>query len=89
MLGPRSQVRGAAERRYPESEVRDSDERSYPTSEVRGGGQEEIPHALKPEARGGGRAELPHARGQGWWTRGPIPGRGCTGTEGPRGAIPC
>ena len=29
-------------------------------SEVRGAGQEEIPHALKPEARGGGREELPH-----------------------------
>ena len=26
-----------------------------------GGGQEELPHAPKPEARGGGREELPHA----------------------------
>ena len=46
-------------------------ERSHPTSEVRGGGQEEIPHALKPGARGSGREELPHppkpeARGGGW-----------------------
>ena len=26
-----------------------------------GGGQEELPHAPKPEARGGGREELSHA----------------------------
>ena len=39
--------------------------RSYPTSEVRGGGQEELPHAPKPEAWGGGREEqpMPEARG--------------------------
>ena len=36
-------------------------ERSYPTSEVRRGGQEEIPHALKPEARGGSWEDQPHA----------------------------
>ena len=36
-------------------------ERSYPVSEVRGGGQEEIPHTLKPEARGGGQEDQPHA----------------------------
>ena len=30
-------------------------------SEVRGGGQEEIPHALKPEARVGGQEDQPHA----------------------------
>ena len=46
-------------------------ERSYPTSEVRRGGQEEIPHALKPEARGGSWEALPHAptpgaRGGSW-----------------------
>ena len=51
----------AAERRYPASEVRGGDERGYPTSEVGGGGQEEIPHAPKPEARGDGWEELPHA----------------------------
>ena len=28
---------------------------------VRGQGQEETPHALKPEARGSGWEELPHA----------------------------
>ena len=50
-----------AERRHPASEVRGSDEKSYPMSEVRGCSQEEIPHALKPEARGGGREELPQA----------------------------
>ena len=70
------------------SEVRGGDETNYPTSEVRGGGREEIPHALKPEARGGGWEEEPHARGQGQWPGGPTPRRGCTGTEGPRGAIP-
>ena len=38
-------------------------ERRYPLSKVRGSGQEEIPHALKPEARGGGREEQPHVQG--------------------------
>ena len=32
-------------------------------SEVRGGGQEEIPHAPKPEARGGRREDQPHVQG--------------------------
>ena len=32
-------------------------------SEVRRGGQEELPHAPKPEARGGGREDQPHAQG--------------------------
>ena len=43
-------------------------ERNYPTSEVRGGGQEELPHAPKPEARGGDRKSYstPEARGSGW-----------------------
>ena len=67
---PRLRSGGAAERRYPESEVRGSDERSYVASEFRGRGQEEIPHAPKPEARGGRWEELPHiptpkARGSG------------------------
>ena len=86
------------------SEVRGGDETNYPMSEVRGGGREEIPHALKPEARGGGREELPqaptpearggcweeqpHSGGQGRWPGEPTPFHGCTGTEGPRGAIP-
>ena len=35
-----SEVRGAAERRYPASEVRGCKERSYPVSEVRGHGLE-------------------------------------------------
>ena len=37
-------------------------------SEVRGGGQEELPHTLKPEARGGGREKQPtqEARSGGW-----------------------
>ena len=39
-----------------------------PKSEVRGGGQEELPHAPKPEARGGDRKSYstPEARGSGW-----------------------
>ena len=37
----------------PDCDGTETAERSYPTSEVRRGGQEEIPHALKPEARGG------------------------------------
>ena len=41
-----SEVRGAAERRYPEPKVK-------------GGCWEELPHAPKPEARGGGREEQP------------------------------
>ena len=57
---PRPRSGRAAERRYPESEVRGSDERSYVASEFRGRGQEEIPHAPKPEARGGGREDQPH-----------------------------
>ena len=32
-------------------------------SEVRGSGQEELPHAPKPEARGGGRENQPHVQG--------------------------
>ena len=37
-------------------------------SEVRGGGQEELPHAPKPDARGGSLEEqpTPKARGGGW-----------------------
>ena len=70
---PRPRSGGAAERRYQASEVRGRDERSYPTFKVRGGGLEEIPDP----------------RGQGRWPGGPTPGRGCTGTGGPRGAIPC
>ena len=69
---PRSEVRRAAERSYPASEVRGRNERSYPTFKVRGGGLEEIPDP----------------RGQGRWPGGQTPGRGCTGTGGPRGAIP-
>ena len=38
-------------------------ERRYPASEVRGSGQEEIPHALKPEARGGGQEDQPRVQG--------------------------
>ena len=43
-------------------------ERRYSVSEVRGGGQEEQPHAPKPEARGGSLEEqpTPKARGGGW-----------------------
>ena len=33
--------------------------------EARGGGQEELPHTPTPEARGGSREEQPHVRGQG------------------------
>ena len=50
-------------------------ERSYPMSEARGRGQE----------------ELPTARGQGWRPRQATAhprSSGCTGTGGPRGAIP-
>ena len=46
----KSGVRGVAERRYP-------------ANEVRGGGQEELPHALKPEVRVGGREDQPHIQG--------------------------
>ena len=56
---------GAAERRYPASEVRGGDERSYPTSKVRGDSQEEIPHALKPEARGGDERSYPASEARG------------------------
>ena len=43
-------------------------ERRYSVSEVRGGGQEELPHAPKPDARGGSLEEqpTPKARGGGW-----------------------
>ena len=37
-----------------------SEELPHVRSRGWGGGQEEIPHALKPEARGGGQEELPH-----------------------------
>ena len=52
-----SEVRGGDERSYPTSEVKGGEERSYLVSEVRGGGQEEIPHAPKPEAKGGSRED--------------------------------
>ena len=38
-------------------------QRSYPVSEVTDSGQEELPHAPKPEARGGSREEQPHVQG--------------------------
>ena len=47
----------------PKSEVRGAAERRYPANEVRGGGQEELPHALKPEVRVGGREDQPHVQG--------------------------
>ena len=51
----KSGVRGVAERRYP-------------ANEVRGGGQEELPHALKPEVRVGGGRTNPTSKEQ--WLRG-------------------
>ena len=60
---PVSKVGGAAERSYPKAEVRGSDERSYSESEVRGGSQEELPHALTPEARGSSQEDQPHIQG--------------------------
>ena len=83
---PMSEVRGsswecqaatAQERReeLPKSRSRAAAERSYPTSEIKGSGWE----------------ELSHGRSQGRWLGGPTPRRrsgGCSGTGGPRGAIP-
>ena len=55
-------VRGQGQRpRVPDCDGAGMAERSYAPSEVRGGGQEELPHAPKPEARGDCREELPHA----------------------------
>ena len=91
---PTSEVRGAADRRYPASEVRGGGREELPnapTPKARGDGQEELPHAPMPEVKGGGQEEQPHARGQGRWLGGPTPrprSHGCTGTGGPRGAIP-
>ena len=79
---------GIAERSYPTYEVRGAAERRYTASEVRGGRWEELLHAPTPKARGSSWEEQPHARGQGRWLGGPTPHRGCTGTGGPRGAIP-
>ena len=45
------------------SEVEGMAERRYSVSEVRGSGQEELPHAPKPEARGGGWEDQPHVQG--------------------------
>ena len=67
--------RNNSQESYPSPKVGAVAKRSYATSEVRGGGRE----------------VLPTTRGQGW-----QPGRatprprssGCTGTGGPRGAIP-
>ena len=69
---------GVAERRYPMSEVRGGDERSYPVSDVRGGSPEETRHTPKP--RPGAAAGGPTSRSK---------SGACTGTGGPRGAIPC
>ena len=74
------------------SEVGGAAERRYPASEVRGSGREELPHASKPEARVRGWEEQPHPRDRGRQPGGPTPrprSPGCTGAEGPRGAIPC
>ena len=73
-----------AERSYPASEVRGCNGRSYHVSEVRGSGQEELPHAPKPEASGSGREEQPHAQGQGPGPRGTTPrpkSGGCVGAD--------
>ena len=62
--------------------------KSHPVSKVRGGPEE----STRIRGRGGGLEEKPHARGQGRWQGGGTPcprSRGCTGTGGPRGAIPC
>ena len=57
-------VRGQGQRpRVPDCDGAGTAERSYAPSEVRGGGQEELPHAPKPEARGSGREEQPHVQG--------------------------
>ena len=55
------------------SEVRGAGQEEIPHAlkpEARGGGREELPHPPEPEARGGGREEQPHARGQGRWPAG-------------------
>ena len=81
---------GVAERRYPASEVRGGRREEIPHTlkpEARGGGRKELLHTPTPEARGGGREEQPHSGGQGRWPGEPTPFHGCTGTEGPRGAI--
>ena len=60
-------------------------------SEVTDSGQEELPHAPKPEARGSGWEELPHTLGQGWQPGGTARhtrSSGWAGTGGPRRAIP-
>ena len=57
---------------------------------VRGQGQwrEELPRFWGQGRRAGGATPCPHARGQGQRLGGPTPRHGCTGTGGPREAIP-
>ena len=73
-------VRGQGQRlRVPGCDGAGTVKRSYPSSEVRGGGRE------------CSQEELPHVQGQGRRPGGVIPRSrraGCTGTGGPRGAIP-
>ena len=57
-------IRGQGQRpRVPDCDGAGTAERSYAPSEVRGGGQEELPHAPKPEARGSRGEDQPHVQG--------------------------
>ena len=53
-----------------------------PKPEARGDGREELPNAPMPEARGSGQEEQPHAQGQGQWLGGPTPRPKSRGCEG-------
>ena len=52
-----------AEKSYQSPRSGETAERRYPANEVRGSGQEELPHALTPEAKGSSQEDQPHVQG--------------------------